>query len=470
MQAISQDRLSKVVTGCGVAIGLATGVLVSSQPLIVFAIFAAIGMVFYFFADFNRVVIGLLVLRSSLDVLSAQQLPSVLAIGVDLLTLLYISVQLLQRKKVYADSFWLFFAGWVLLQGIWPLLCIAGGLGFEGWALSVNLREWTRLFSWLMMYLLVMQLKGRLEPETIISLLFLSLILPMLAAGMQIFLPESLLPSQLRHSGNLQENRIFGTLGHANTFSCYLLLFIGLTWWKISYSKRRWIWILLLVPLLFAYVGTHSLMSLVMLTIFVVIIASTRLRPASLLGGLVVISMVFALFASSEFGRARLETLSETPIFNPNIDVSRAILLQKTDNNTFNWRLYHWTALIEQWKKSKLLGYGLATAIYVAPPDSPFIPHNDYVRALVEGGLVGLSTFLAFLAAQAFYLLQLISKAAPGSPQRELSKVLFAVLLATFVAMSTDNVWICTTFYFYWWALLPICAWDWNKATTNSNA
>jgi O-antigen ligase len=463
MQAISQDRLSTVVTGCGVAIGLATGVLVSSQPLIVFAIFAAIGMVFYFFADFDRVVIGLLVLRSGLDVLSAQQLPSVLAIGVDVLTLLYISIQLLQRKKVHTDGFWLFFAGWVLLQGMWPLLCVLGGLGFDRWALSVNLREWTRLFSWMIIYLLVMQLQGRMKPEKVITLLFLSLPIPLLAAAMQIALPASLLPAALKMG---QENRVFGTMGHANTFACYLLLFIGLTWWKLTSSApkaKKWPWVVLLSGLLIAYVSTHALVSLVMIAVFVTIVASTRLSAINLIGGIVLISLVFSLFASTEFGRSRLETLSGTPLFNPNIGIDRAILLQKYDNNTFNWRLYHWTSLIEQWKKSQLLGYGLSTGIYLAPVDSQFIPHNDYVRALVEGGIVGLVTFIAFLLAQLIRLLNLTLKAPRGSTKKELGKIMIAVLISTFIAMSTDNVWICTAFYFYWWTLMSLLAWDWDQ-------
>jgi O-antigen ligase len=450
----------------GIAVGSAAGFLAGFQPLLLGAALGAVIVITAFFFDFKRVLLTLLVVRSALDVFASLQLPTVVAIAIDFLTILYVVVQLLQRRRVNTDAFWWLFAGWILVQGAWPLLCFVGGLGFERWALSINMREWVRLFSWLMIYLLVMQLKDQMKPEAIINTLFLSLILPLTAAAMQIFLPSSLVPSVLHHDGNLQESRIFGTLGHANTFSCFLLLFIGLTWWKLIHSKKRWPWLLLFVPILGAFVSTHSLISLVMLAIFVVIIASTRLNLASFIGGIVIISLVFTLFASSQFGRSRLETIIDTPLFNPKIDVSRAILLQKTDNNSFNWRLYHWTSLLEQWKKSQLLGYGLSTAIYLAPPDSQFIPHNDYIRALVEGGILGLMTFIAFLLAQVIHLTRLIYKAPLGSPQRDLCKILLAVLIATFVAMATDNVWICTAFYFYWWTLIPVVGWNWQKLET----
>jgi len=47
-----------------------------------------------------------------------------------------------------------------------------------------------------MVYLLIMQLKNRLPPEKVISTLFLSLVIPITVAVMQMFLP-SLLPAFL---------------------------------------------------------------------------------------------------------------------------------------------------------------------------------------------------------------------------------------------------------------------------------
>lgn len=257
-----------------------------AKPLYLGLVLGSVIVFVYFFADFGRTVMSLLVLRSSLDVFSAQQIPAAFAIGVDALTLLYVIVMILTGRAVYTDKFWWIFAGWVMLQGLWVILLPLGGLGLDASVLPVGIREWIRLFSWLMIYLLVMQLKDQFPPKKIISCLFLSLIPPLTAALMQMFLP-SLLPSILSANvpsvdGGIQsslvseESRIRGTLGVANTFATYLLLFIGLTWWKLNQVQRRWPWVLLLSLLAFFFVSTKSLFSLMMLGIFVLVLIAPK--------------------------------------------------------------------------------------------------------------------------------------------------------------------------------------------------
>lgn len=159
------SRLNFWVGVGGVVVGTVAGVLAGAKPLYLGLALGAAMVVVYFFADFERAVLGLLLLRSSLDVFSEQQLPAVLALGIDALTLLYVTVLLLTGRTVNTDGFWWFFAGWVMLQGLWPILCALGGLGLGSSVLADSIREWARLFSWLMLYLLVMQLKDRLPPR-----------------------------------------------------------------------------------------------------------------------------------------------------------------------------------------------------------------------------------------------------------------------------------------------------------------
>lgn len=438
----------------GVVVGMAVGVLAGTNPLYLCLALGAVIVVVYFFADFERTVLGLLIIRSSLDIFSAQQLPAMFAIGIDALTLIYVIILLLTRQTVHTDWFWWLFAGWVMLQGMWPIFCALGELGLGPETLADNIREWTRLLSLLMMYLLVMQLKERLHPEKIISLLFISLVPPVVMGLIQLHMPSLQSISSVG-----EEVRINGTFAHANNLVLYLLLFLGLTWWKVNWARQRWPWLILLCLLAYVYVGTRAIFGVAMLVTFLLASIVPKLKLSNALGAVILVVLVLSLFASTDFGRDRLSTIANTPLLNPNMDISRAILMSQWDYNSFNWRLAHWHNLLQISQGSQFLGYGLATSIYLAK----WHPHNDYIRALLEGGSLGLVIFLTFLVAQGLRLVQLLWWAPRKSPQRDLCTILLAILLATTVGMLTDNVWSGTAFYFYWWTVFAISGWNWNN-------
>ncbi|ARV57665.1 polymerase [Nostocales cyanobacterium HT-58-2] len=467
------SRLGLFIGFAGVGVGLATGFLIgSTKPIYLGLALGAIPFLFYFFTKFEQAVLGLLVLRTSLDPFSGQQIPAMFAIGLDVLTLLYVIVMLFRGQNVRTDRFWWFFAGWVMLQGLWVVLLPLGGLGFGAGYLSDSIREWIRLFSWLMVYLLVMQLKDRIPPQRVISVLFLALVPPLIVGLMQMFIPSVLPPMLSAHNydaGSLTSEgfRIRGTIGHPNGFVTLLLLFIGLTWWKIKQSRQSLLWLLLLGLLAFFYVSTKALFGLMMIATFVVVLVAPRLSPVNLIGGILFVVLVLGLFASSEFGRERLGSLANTPLLNPDIDVSRAILLSQSDNNSFNWRISQWYTLINAWRQYPFLGYGLGLSTNI--PTNGLLPHNDYVRALVEGGIFGLLTFLGFLVAQGVRLVQLMLWAPPGSAQRDLCSIMFALFLAIPVGMITENIWSHTTLFFYWLTLMAIAGWNWNEQPVESH-
>ncbi|UBF23585.1 O-antigen ligase family protein [Kovacikia minuta CCNUW1] len=450
----------------GIATGLMAGVLSGVKPIYLGLLFVLLALLLYFFTNFEQAVLGLLILRSSLDIFSAQQLPAVLAIGIDGLTLLYIAVQLFRKKPIHVDNFFWIFAAWVASQALWIVLLPIGGLGFDGSYLSVAIREWARLFSCLMIYLLVMQLKNRIAPTRVISLLFLGLVMPLTVATLQAILPASALPEILSAKTFGDASRISGTLGHSNTFATFLLLFVSLTCWKIKQGNNRLPWMLLLGVILFFYVRTMALFSLLMLAVFVVVLITPKANLLKVVAGLLLVGGTIALFASTEFGQARLGSLANTPLLNRDMDISRAILLSAGDNNSFNWRIAQWNYLLEQWQQFPIFGYGLGTSIHVST--NKLLPHNDYIRALVEEGIVGLIAFLAFLGIQVLYLVRLIRSAPHKTVQADFCLTLLAVLLALPIGMLTENIWSHTTFFFYWWTLFSVVSWDWNQLRIRS--
>jgi O-antigen ligase len=84
------------------------------------------------------------------------------------------------------------------------------------------------------------------------------------------------------------------------------------------------------------------------------------------------------------------------------------------------------------------------------------------VRALIEGGIIGLISYLIFFIAQIKHLLTLfINSTHPIHKNFCLS--LLAVILAIPVGMITENIWSHTTLFFYWWTLYAIAGWDWHQ-------
>ena len=462
--------VSLTVGVMGAGVGLAIGILAGLQPLLLFLGIFAIVVLICFFNYFEQTVLGLLILRSSLDIFSAQQLPAVFAIGVDALTLLYVALRLLLGQRVTTDKFFWFFAAWVATQGLWVILLPLGGLGLDGSYLSDGIQEWLRLFSWLMIYLLVMQLKERIHPEKLVSYLFLSLVIPLAVGFVQVVLPASLLPSFLIYGGDSDTSltyevgaRLNGTLGHPNSFATFLLFFIALTCWKLGHAKRRLPWIILLCLLAFFLVSTKAIFILAMLCIFLTVLIVPRLSLLKILGALIFVAIVLGIYASTEYGRERLISVTGTPLLNPEISLSDSILLSWSDNNSFNWRIAQWTFLLQSWTNSPLLGFGLDTSPYLSVLEN--YAHNDYIRALVETGIIGFLTFLVFLGAQFIYLVHCLNSPNSTHNQRRLCTVLIALLIAVTIGMFTDNIWSHTTFFFYWWTMFAIAGWNWNKKT-----
>lgn len=449
----------------GILIGTIAGFVGGSQPLLIMVAFTTVAILVGFLTNFETVILGLLIVRSSLDIFSAYQIPAALALGLDALAFLYIAIAILTRQPIKTDGFWWFFLAWVMFQGLWVILLPLNGLGMDPAILMAeSIREWLRLFSMLMIYLLVMQLKDRIPPPRFVSLLMLSLIVPLTVALIQTVVPPSSLPPLLVFDGGSTfeaGSRINGTMGHPSTFATFVLLFLGVAYWKLMQSRQWLPWLALVGVLAFFLVSTKSLTGLSMLMAFTVVLIVPRLNAANLIGGILLVALVLLLFASSEFGRERFSSLTETPLMNPNIDWSRAVLMSWWDGNSFNWRIAQWTFLLKAWREAPIWGHGLGASSYLTVFNN--YAHNDYIRALTEEGIVGLFVFLVFLGAQVVRLIQIMAIARPRGSQWNLCLILFAVLLSMFLGMATDNVWAHTTLFFYWWTLLAIAGWDWNE-------
>ncbi|MBA3923438.1 MAG: O-antigen ligase family protein, partial [Nostocaceae cyanobacterium] len=280
---------------------------------------------------------------------------------------------------------------------------------------------------------------------------------------MQLVLPLSLYPAilgcQSDGSNSNVSSCLNSTLGHPSAFGSFMFLFVGLTIWKMGQS-RQWLWgILIAIQVLFV-VMSKSFSSLIMVMVFIMALIAPKLNFAKLIGGVLFLAIVLSLFASTDFGQQKIAGLLATPVFNPDIDITRTILLSFSDGNSANWRLAHWYFLLQSWQQSPILGYGLATSSYLSL-FAGFYAHNDYVRFLAEEGLVGFILFLTFIGVQISRLVRLMRNAST-STQKNLCSTMIAILIGILTGMASDNIWSHTTLFLYWSVLSAVVSWNWD--------
>ncbi|MEL6158198.1 MAG: O-antigen ligase family protein [Cyanobacteria bacterium J06554_11] len=450
-----------------VAFGLCFSVLLAAEPLYAAGLVIVSAGLFAFLRNFEATVLGILLLRSLLDLYSAQNVPAAFAIGVDLLVFVYLGRQWILRRQVHTDPLWWFLFGWVLLQSIWVVMLAMEGLGGTPFMAYAAAREWTRLFSLVMVYLLVMQLRDRISPDRLASFLLLGTAIPITLAFLQaspIPLPGFLQGTATWTEYESNVVRINSTLGYYNSFATFSLLFMALALWRMQMARRRLGWLLLVGALLYCLLLSKSLTGMVMLVVFCGIYFLPRLKGRGLVGAIAVTMVLFFLL-SSDLAQSRLAELNQTPLLNPDLSISKAMALQAADvdefRNSFNWRLLQWRNLLLQWQQHPLMGYGLNSAKKLSVFNTT--SHNDYIRFLVEEGIFGFSLFLLFLMAQVIRLIQILRQSLPGSPQRALAELVFAYVISMLVGMAAGNVMVHTATLFYLWALVALLGWPWPE-------
>jgi O-Antigen ligase len=186
--------------------------------------------------------------------------------------------------------------------------------------------------------------------------------------------------------------RAHGTFAHPNS----AVMFFGLAataslWRYLDYGRRRSDAFLVALYAA-AVVSTFSIdglaASVAMMFAFGVLHpgrAQDKVVPC-IVGTL----MVFAFFATP-LGTERIASESTS-----------LVAAERGEANTsFAWRLHKWKTLIPEWEQSPIIGRGLGTTTTAqntaANPYAGYPPHNEFVRYLVETGIVGSAILLSAL-------------------------------------------------------------------------
>jgi len=191
--------------------------------------------------------------------------------------------------------------------------------------------------------------------------------------------------------GDLRAN---GTFAHPDSAAMFFAITAVVSLWRyLDYGRRRSD-ALLTVLCVAALIATLSIDGLAALV--AMLVAYGALRPGSFrfkLGPWLIAGLALLAFLATPVGAQRIAKESST---------SFATAERGEAGTSLEWRLHKWKTLLPQWEASPLIGQGLGTTTTTeAIPGNRFSgkpPHNEYVRYLVETGVIGLMTLLMALA------------------------------------------------------------------------
>ena len=233
-------------------------------------------------------------------------------------------------------------------------------------------------------------------------------------------------------SGGL--SRIVGTFLHPNTFGFFLSMFMlmSIALYRHVQARTRMLLGLVVVVCGGLLVLTYSRGSWVAFVVGLVIIGVLQSRAvfAWMLGGVVV---VIGLLPSVV---ARVT------------DVASADTATGAASNSLTWRFQYWLDVIGLNRDNPVTGIGLKGTRYIT--DQSKAPHNDFLRAYAETGLLGLLGFLLVVLAIIGIARRALRQAQPGLA-RGVAVGFAAVLAAYLIDSFGDNLMseIVVLWYFY---------------------
>jgi len=332
-------------------------------------------------------------------------------------------------------------AAWLatLLPSVALALSLHGAQGF------LAVREWIRLLSIPGVFLVAYNCPIGRRGRSGIELLFLVLVVPLLAAIVQMATGAGAYDSDGSH-------RVMGTLFHANSLAMFLVFFVGLSYWKLT-GGGGWPWLILIAIELVVFVATLSLGGILMLVVlgaWIFFLEGTRGRVRVVALG----AFLALVLAADGPARTKLRTMQS---FAPQ-SVRESVQGNYVDS--VGWRFKNWSQLISAWRQRPLFGWGLNASQVVNPETATgvgFAPHNDLLRSLVETGVFGLSAYVAFVG---FCLYEMLRAAWPRAAV-SLAWILTGIFLASQGASLGDNVAANSAF--------QVCLWSaWGFALSRS--
>jgi putative inorganic carbon (HCO3(-)) transporter len=281
---------------------------------------------------------------------------------------------------------------------------------------GASVQEVLRILAAVIMFVVLEQLMA--DPKRMDRLLravFVSALFPLAftTAGFFAATPRTEVKGDL--------SRLLGTFNQSNSFARYLMLILifGVAVYPyVSRSYKRGL--LLILPVATIYLALTYTLSAVIATLLGLVVVAIH-QSKRLLVGLVVVGACLLLLFPSLGGRfAELGTEAEEASFRP-------------ERSTLEWRLSYWADVFPLAKENPITGIGLGVTSEAT--ESQRAPHNDFLRAYVETGIIGFVAYLSMLVS----LIALGRRAVRVAPLHSLDRgvaVGFKGCTVAFVAVS----------------------------------
>jgi O-antigen ligase len=192
--------------------------------------------------------------------------------------------------------------------------------------------------------------------------------------------------------GNIRSN---GTFAHPNSAAVFFAVAATISVWRYLDTGHRWPDALLALIFAVALLSTYSIDGLGTLIAMLVVLSALHIGSfrEKLVPAVIAAAVLLAFFATP-LGAQRIAKESTTNV---------ASAEREEANSTLAWRLYKWKTLLAVWERAPVFGQGLGTTVteegISGNEFAGDLPHNEYIRYLVETGVVGLALLLGALAA-----------------------------------------------------------------------
>ena len=200
-------------------------------------------------------------------------------------------------------------------------------------------------------------------------------------------------------------DRFQGTFSQPNPFAIYLTILIVMGTALLPHLGRR-VQIGMLVYLGLASVCLYETFTRsAWIAAFVGVIAVAVIGRRKLLGLSVIALVVVAVLAVPNVSARFVDLGAE-------LGGSRTVNAAGNTSNSLAWRFGYWTQVLPLANSNPVTGIGLKMSSFLT--DQAKEPHNDFLRAYVETGGVGLLAYLALITSMVVVARQGLKRSGPG--------------------------------------------------------
>ncbi|GIH21843.1 hypothetical protein Aph01nite_01530 [Acrocarpospora phusangensis] len=318
--------------------------------------------------------------------------------------------------------------------GLFLVACVLSALG--SLSLGTSAGEVVRIGAVLVMIFVVERLADQ-DPARIPQLLiavFAAAVLPSLVTVQQLLTGDGL----VELNGSLRPH---GTFWHPNALGmfCHVLIIAGVAIFphagrnaKIAIGS-----VLALAGVALLGSGARGAMIAALAGLVVVGLLQNRRLLVGL--GALVVAIVVAVPAVADRFADLAETRTEGGL----------------EANSLVWRFDHWSQALDLLGLNPVTGTGLGTTRLLIYKEV----HNDYLRALVESGLLGLVTYLGLLAALVITAVRALRATGPaGGLERGCAVAFAGCVMALLVSAISDNAMTSVVVMWYFAVFAGIAA------------